>query len=212
MFVRNSLGLMIIALAIAGCAGKPTVTENQCAAGDWYSIGYRDGQNGLHSSQLLKHQDACVEHGFYPDRPTYIAGWNEGVTLFCDPNNAFHLGETGRGHNNVCQGDARQPFLRAYSDGRSLFLARRAVIDLERALAQNDARLEAVRQRIVSTATSQLDPDLTAADRIELVAETHRLTEERHQLALDRPAIERDLVEAQIALDHLQQSLAHVAL
>ena len=49
-------------LLLSACSSNPSVSESQCIAGDWQTVGYRDGTNGLRSTQLLQHQDACVQY------------------------------------------------------------------------------------------------------------------------------------------------------
>ena len=93
------LSCLTVLLALGGCA---TLSESQCVASDWQSIGYRDGMNGTHHSQLFKHQNACVKHGVTPDREAYMAGWNEGVVQYCQPANGFAAGERGSAYANVC--------------------------------------------------------------------------------------------------------------
>jgi len=197
-------------IILSGCGGGASVSQNQCIASDWQTLGYRDGVNGLRSSQLLKHQDACVEHGIIPDRTGYMAGWNEGVREYCQPNNAFEIGELGRGHNNVCPGKMQTTFTTAYREGRKLYLLRVEVANIERAIAQSEQRLEAVKAEIVSSATDQLNPLLSPADRVDLAARTHRLTEERHRLSHEIPALLDELDDKQAELDGLRQSLVGV--
>ena len=197
-------------IILSGCGGGASVSKNQCIASDWQTLGYRDGVSGLRSSQLLKHQDACVKHDIIPDRTGYMMGWNQGVLEYCQPNNAFEIGELGRGHNNVCPGEMQTPFTRAYREGRKLYLLRREVANIEQAIAQNEQRLETVKAEIVSSATHQLDPLLTPADRVELAAHTHRLTEERHRLLHEIPMLMDELDDKQAELDNLRQSLAGV--
>ena len=78
--MRSLLFFLVFSLLLVGCAGRTTVSENQCTAGDWQTLGYRDGVNGHRSSRLLQHQDACVRHGIVPDRAGYMVGWEEGIT------------------------------------------------------------------------------------------------------------------------------------
>ena len=61
------VGIGVAILVLSGCAAKPSVSEYQCMAGDWQSIGYRDGSQGLARSQVLKHAEACGEYGVVPD-------------------------------------------------------------------------------------------------------------------------------------------------
>ena len=51
-----------VLLTVAGCSGNPSVTESQCIAGDWQTVGYRDGVNGLRSTQLLQHQEFLIPY------------------------------------------------------------------------------------------------------------------------------------------------------
>ena len=208
--MRLFLVLSMTIMGLSACGGGATVSESQCAAGDWETLGYRDGVNGYRSTQLLAHQDACVKHGIIPDRHGYIVGWEDGVREYCASNNAFSIGERGNGHNNVCPTDLRSVFLQAYQEGRSLYLARAEVVNLERALAQTTRRLAQVKAEIVSTAAAQLNPVWTPAERIELLAKTQRLNDEKHQLQADIPELEAELSIKSRQLDMLSQSLAGV--
>ena len=194
-------------IAIAGCGGGATVSRNQCIASDWQTLGYRDGVNGLRSSQLLKHQDACVEHGIIPDREGYMAGWNTGVREYCKPNRAFEIGESGAGHDNVCPDGMQTQFTTAYREGRSLYLLRVDVQNLEHQIDHMESRMEQIKTELVSSGTAQLNPLLTPAERIELAAHTQRLTEERHRLKKELPHVRSELTRKQVELDGLRQSL-----
>ena len=91
--VIQTIALLAIAL-LAGCA---TLSESQCAANDWQTVGYSDGVSGQDSSRLLKHQNACMKHGVTPDRMAYLVGWEEGVVRYCTPDNGFQQGQRGSG-------------------------------------------------------------------------------------------------------------------
>jgi len=199
------LGALIL---LGGCGGGATVSESQCYAGDWQTVGYRDGVNGRRSTELLEHQDACVPHGVVPDRASYMAGWREGVVEYCQPNNAFAVGERGWGHNNVCPDDQKNDFERAYRDGRQLYLARAEVADVERRIHQKSVRLEQIKTELVSSATEQLNPTLTPQARVELLAWTQRLSEEKATIEHDLPALEAERSAKAGHLNMLQQSLA----
>lgn len=207
--MRNFI-LLLATLTLLGCGGGASVSQNQCIASDWETLGYRDGVNGVRSSRLLAHQDACVEHGIIPDRTAYMRGWQEGVTEYCQPNRAFEIGELGQGHDNVCPADMQSQFTAAYREGRRLYLARVEVSNLERLIGDKEHRLETVKAEIVSSAADQLDPMLTPADRVEMLAYTHRLTEEKQRLESEIPALVDELAHKQAELEHLRQTLATV--
>lgn len=202
--------LVLLMILNAGCASSGSVSHNQCIAADWETLGYRDGVGGYRSSRLLAHQDACVEHGIIPDRNLYMAGWEQGAREFCEPNRGFELGERGDGHHNICPADMREPFLVAYREGRGLYLARLAVNDLERTIAQKEDRLQHVKAEIVSSATDQLNPVLTTAERIELLTYTNRLRDEQAALEVEIPGLYAELDDKRAQLNVLQRTLAKV--
>ncbi len=154
--------LVLLALVSTGlaCSKNASVSESQCAAGDWETIGYRDGALGYRSSRLLAHQDACIPHGVTPDREAYQTGWRQGIEEFCDPANGFEVGQSGEGHGNVCPAPQRDAFLAAFDRGRTLFVARDRVDSLAQAIAYRTQRIEAIGEELVVTASAQLNPML----------------------------------------------------
>ena len=208
--MRPQIFLLLATLLIGGCAGHSTVSKNQCAAGDWQTLGYRDGVNGHRSSRLLDHQDACMKQDIVPDRADYMLGWNEGVREYCQPNNGFSVGEHGWAHNNICPSDMRADFQHAWKEGRSLYQARAEVANLERELDRRTARLTEVKSQIVSVAAAQLNGDLTATERIDLATRVQRLYEEKEHLKVTIPDVEAELAFKSRELDRLSRTLAVV--
>jgi hypothetical protein len=202
--------LVLVPIALA-CARHASVSESQCAAGDWETIGYRDGALGYRSSRLLAHQDACVPHGVTPDRAAYQLGWQQGIEEFCDPNNGLEIGLSGRGHANVCPVPLRDDFLAAYGRGRTLFVARDRVTSLEQAIQYRTQRIEAIGEELVMATAAQLNPTLLPADRINLVARVKRLYDEKSRLAAEIPALEEELRVRTSELEALDRSLAAAA-
>lgn len=193
---------------LAGCGGGATVTENQCYAGDWQTLGYRDGANGQRSTSILAHQDACGEHGIVPDRDDYMLGWEQGVREYCQADNGFAVGERGRGYNNVCPEELRSGFLAAYNQGRSLYLARTAVNRIEREIYSNKTRLESVKSEIVASAAAQFSGTLLPEERLELISKTQRLYEEQQELEFELQELEQELIIKEQELHRLNQALA----
>lgn len=202
------ISLFVMALVSLACANNASVSESQCAAGDWQTIGYRDGAVGTRSTRLLAHQDACVQHGVIPDRDEYMLGWKQGIAEFCDPNNAFEVGHSGQRHRNVCPPDQRQGFQQAYKEGRTLYLATAAVQNLERKLSNKRLRLETVKEEIVTTAAAQLNPALLPNTRIELLARIRRLNDEENRLTAEIPLLEEQLTLKAAELEALDRSMA----
>ena len=206
MRVRSFLITSLVVLA--GCGGGATVSESQCYAGDWQTLGYRDGSQGLRSTQILEHQNACVPFGVVPDRASYMAGWQEGVAEYCPPGNGFDVGEQGYLHNNVCPDSQRAEFERAYRSGRQLYLARVEVDDLVRTIDQRHYRLGQIESELLKSATEQMNPVLTPAERVDLLAWTKRLVEEKAAIQHELPGLEAQLAEKSSRLAALEVTTA----
>ena len=202
---RLTIVAIITSLALTGCATKPTVSENQCRAGDWESIGYRDGANGAASTRILAHQDACGEYNIVPIKDHYLAGWQAGIASFCTPENGFSQGNLGRSLNRQCT-DAE--YAAAHADGLQLHQARSTVNALAHELESHHSRLVNIKDEMVRVSTAQLAPELTVQRRVKLLAKLEQLAEERALLRSELPQLELELSEAESRLAEIQQEFA----
>ena len=163
------LSITIASLLVTGCA---SLSESQCVAGDWETVGYRDGLAGRQSTQLLSHQNACVKHGAVPDREAYLAGWEDGVRQHCQPGNGFNSGEAGRSYPNVCPDDLQDAYYVAYQEGRRLYLAKTEIDGLNRQIAQKEQRLEKLAAEIASAEAELIADGTDAVQRVRLLDRT----------------------------------------
>ena len=200
--------ILMVIVFVSGCAARPTVSENQCRAGDWQTIGLRDGASGVASTRLLAHQEACGEFGIVPDRSHYLSGWQQGVNAYCTADNGFLLGQRGGALNTVCNADLREPFATAYLDGREIFTAGREVRRLSQLLADHEQRLVQLKEQMVGATTAQLIPDLSPQERINLLSKLEALAEERAAVKAELPEVEFALQRAEAHLAGLRQDLA----
>lgn len=200
--------IAIFVLVLSACGSTPSVTENQCRAGDWQTIGYRDGAAGMSSTRLLAHQEACGVIHIVPNRSGYLAGWNNGLVEYCTAESGFHLGQRGGNFNTICNSLYPEPFSSAYKDGRTLYVARAEVNRLLRLINNHEGRLEHIKQEIVAIAAAQLQPGLSPEARINMLARVESLAEERGTIQAELPQLESALIIAELDLDQLRQSLA----
>jgi len=207
--VPLALAFSLLPLALA-CSKHTSVSESQCAAGDWETIGYRDGALGWRSSRLLAHQDVCIPLGVTPDRMAYQRGWKQGIEEFCNPDNGYALALPGTGHDNVCPAHLRDAFLAAYDRGWNLYSAQARVDEIEETIANHRQRLVAIEQEMVATATAQLDPLLLPAHRIQLAARVKQLYDEKGRITAEIPQLERELQARTAELEALNRSMAAV--
>ncbi len=203
---------LALTLATSGCGNRQSLSQHQCAAGDWQTVGLLDGRSGYDQTRLLVHQNSCGPHGVVPDSNAYRLGWQEGIHSYCDPQRGYDLGQRGKAHPNVCPSELRREFRESYDDGRSLYLARGAVARLERLLDQNEARLQNIDGEIIDATSAQLDPTLTAKERVDLLAETKALLQEKEQLRESLPPLAEDLAQARSRLATLEAGQASYAL
>ncbi len=209
--MRPFLVSLVLLASALGCARNASVSESQCAAGDWETIGYRDGALGYRSSRLLAHQDACIPHGVTPDRAAYQVGWRQGIAEFCQPDNGYSLGLAGEGHDNVCPEPHREAFLAAWNAGYGLYAAQERVAEIERAIALKTQRLHGIDEEIAATASAQLDPLLLPAHRVQLVARVKTLLDEKTRLKSEIPQLEEELAARTRELEALDRSMASAA-
>lgn len=193
-------------LALGGCA---SLSKSQCLADDWETVGYRDGANGVSSSALMRHQNACVKHGVTPDREAYMTGWQSGVEQYCQPVNGFAVGESGSGFSNVCPPRLQQAFHAAWQDGRRLHEARAEVAALHRGIEQREARLREVKTELAGIAARLLETDATVADRAALLVSAKDLAEEQGRLGSEIEELTAEAALQQARLEQLEQTLAY---
>lgn len=191
---------------LSGCA---TLSESQCVASDWETVGYRDGLGGTQSAQLLKHQNACVKHGIVPDREAYLAGWEDGIRQYCLPENGFTAGEAGRSYANVCPEDMQASFYAAYQEGRQLYLATVEIDSLNRQIAQKEYRLKQIAADLASTEAVLVEATTTPLMRRELLDRTKALAQEQGQLEAEIQEMHVDVALKSERLQSLRQTLAY---
>ncbi len=89
----------VLALTLAGCA---PVGKAECRAGDWARTGYEDGRDGRAPERFALYAQACAGTGQTADAAAYEAGREQGLQLYCTPQNAHALGKAGRALRPVC--------------------------------------------------------------------------------------------------------------
>ncbi len=110
------LWLAVAALSLQGCA---SLSENECRATDWWTVGQKDGTLGRPASALAEHRDACAEHGVAPDRDAYEKGRRSGLMVYCTRFSGYQVGRNDQPyHAGVCGGELAEPFETGLRRGR----------------------------------------------------------------------------------------------
>jgi hypothetical protein len=127
---------VLFALSIGSLLGScATLSQEQCQAGDWRSIGVADGAEGRPASYVSNHVNACAEYGIGLDQPLYQVGRAEGLRAYCTLENAADVGLDGERYYGVCEGNIGVAFARVHG-------AAERVHDLEAELNSIDSDID----------------------------------------------------------------------
>lgn len=158
-------------LILAACA---TLSENECRAGDWRTIGQKDGANGRTEDFILQHAKACNEFGILPNKTEWLAGRAEGLPLYCTTSNAFREGRRGKHLSPVCPAAQRATLVSANERGLR-------VNRIEQEMREIENRIRRINSAIASLPPGDPGRSSLASERSFLRLELLTLRTERAQ-------------------------------
>lgn len=124
---------IFFSIALLGVLGAcASLTEEQCQAGNWHSIGYTDGANGRLPGYISRHVDACGKIGIAPDFEAWQAGRTQGLPLYCTAENAYNVGRNGRDLSPVCPAAQMNTLNRFWDWGLAYHQTTEEIDELER--------------------------------------------------------------------------------
>lgn len=139
-YIRPSTLLTAAVIALSGCA---SMTEQECLTANWFDQGFRDGRSGQPLSRIADHQKACAKVGVKPDNALYFQGRDQGIQIYCTPENALAVGRLGQPYRNVCPAALEQQFLMSYEKGKQHYEAELRIEALNRDTRQLELLLRA---------------------------------------------------------------------
>jgi hypothetical protein len=166
------------AAALALLASCASLSEGECVAGDWHGIGFRDGAAGRPETHIARHAEACAGVGVQPDAVAWRAGREEGLRLYCTPENVYEAGRRGEELRDVCPWGDRAELERANERGLRYWRVGQEIAELERERSQLNRDIDRL-----------LDGDLDEAGRARLRATRDELR--RIERSLERLESER---------------------
>lgn len=111
-FIASCLAMS--ALAMSSCA---TISEEECLAGGWEDIGFRDGENGMSQARLADYNSTCSKFSVSPDRSAYLRGYDQGLQLYCDYDRGFSRGSEGNSAQARCEAFPESGYFVGYEQG-----------------------------------------------------------------------------------------------
>ena len=184
--------ILSTALVMSGCA---TLSEEECRAADWQTIGFEDGTVGKPIGQIGRHREACADHGVPVDLAAYKEGHAEGMVIFCQPGSGFELGNRGGRFNDDCPVDLRAEFYAAYEDGYRAFKLRREVQNSLQDIQRYRQSLEVISEQIKKLESNLVSAEGDSGSREQWLGDLNNL--QRQQAY-----IRGDIEDLQSKIDH----------
>ncbi|RKQ71307.1 uncharacterized protein DUF2799 [Litorimonas taeanensis] len=179
LFITSAIFLG--AISATSCA---SISEDECLAGSWQEIGFRDGENGRSRSKLADYAKTCMKYDITPARDLYFQGYEQGLLRYCTFDKGFSTGEAGNSANAECQSAPDNGYFTGYDEGRIVWSINQEYNDL--ISAYHDALEDslAIKTRLDE---EELDQD----ERKKLRKKLLRLEDRRDDIRIDIRAFER---------------------
>jgi Protein of unknown function (DUF2799) len=202
-----TVGIVAAMTALTGCS---SMSERECLATDWQTVGYEDGVNGYAGDRIGRYRNACSEHGVTPNLAQYQTGREQGLSEFCKPVNGFRVGARGGGYSGVCPAELDESFVDAYQSGRQLYSLRSRVNATQGDIYSMRAELDQIDRGLVSIGAQMVDPTVTNEQRAQLLIDTKQMAERKGEIKARIPQLESELLVYQRELDDYRATLPYI--
>ncbi len=199
------LALTCSLLLLAGCASK--MSKDECRTVDWRTVGYEDGVAGQPGDRIGEHRRACAEHGITPNLDAYLAGRTAGLREYCQPHNAYRAGANGYTYFDTCPADLAPAFVKAYDEGRALYVRERKVAETDELIEQKRREIRRLEDRVAESAFDVIDQNATPEQRTQGVLDTKQAAERIGQLKTEITQLEQERARYQAELDAYRKTV-----
>lgn len=190
----NYLLLASCIVMFAACSSTTTLSQNECSAVDWRTIGYEDGVAGRSGAQIGVHRRACAKYGITLDLEAYRLGRAEGLREFCQPHNGYRAGVAGAPYYDVCPADLAARFLAQYQAGHELYVHEQRVRDTDAQLNVKRAEIARLEDAAARSGLRAIKDTSTLDQRVQAVLDARQYAERMGRLKADVAQLERDRV------------------
>ena len=153
------------------------MSESECRAIDWRTIGFEDGVAGYSGDRIAVHRKACGKYGVSTDLAAYQAGRDQGLREFCQPANGFRVGSHGYEYAGVCPAALEPAFLRSLESGQRLYTLESRAANAANQLASRRRELHDIQEAIEHDAMAIISGESTPEQRAHALLETHELVD-----------------------------------
>jgi hypothetical protein len=189
------LSCLILAFCIVNlvaCTSTSSMSQNECSAVDWRTIGYEDGIAGHSGAQIGVHRRACAKYGVTPDLEAYRLGRVEGLREFCQPHNGYRAGVSGWPYYDVRPADLAARFLAQYQAGHELYVHEQRVRNVDAQLEFKRAEIARLEDATARSGLRAIKETSTLEQRAQAVLDARRHAERIGRLKTDVAQLERD--------------------
>ena len=196
MHAKETVYIPVVVAACLLAVGCSSTPELVCT-GEWLETGRLDGANGIAGDRIERYVRDCASYEVVPDQAAYERGRQEGLAVYCTPENGYELALNIQRQRNVCPFDLLPGFRSGYSDGEVMRDTRRTISNLNRNKRDLENDIRCATQEI-DGGTSRLgvlrtDSESNASRQARVDIE--RLTEELERLNLDIDTVEEQCTE-----------------
>ncbi|NND54656.1 MAG: DUF2799 domain-containing protein [Gammaproteobacteria bacterium] len=202
--MKQNWKLIGMTLVLAGISGCASMSGDECASGDWMTIGYEDGARGYTTDRIGQHRKACAKHGIAPDFAAYRSGRKQGLVEYCQPGRGFDIGSNGGSYNGVCSANLEADFLDAYNAGYRLYSLQSDVNRASSSINSRERELERIKADMRSKEAALISGETETRDRIVLLQELKDLSERTGQIESEIKDLYEQRARAQIELESYQ--------
>lgn len=198
---KKILICLFLLAPLVGCIGLGQI---DCESADWALIGFEDGESGKPVSGIGDYQEVCSNQDARMDIEAYNEGYEEGIRLYCQPENGFELGQSGVEYPTVCPSDLSDAFFQEYMDGSRYYPYYRNIGERELAIANNTATLASLQSGIISAQLRMDSPGITHSERNELRLSIDSMQSQMRYYELANERLEAEIDEWSIRLRELK--------
>lgn len=115
--LRACLILGIGFVGLVGLSACASMSAEECTVANWREVGHSDAANGFEQSRLEDHRRACAEAGITPDLDAYLAGFAQGLPLYCTRQRGFDIAASGGSRSGQCDRKEFGSFAQGFDRG-----------------------------------------------------------------------------------------------
>ena len=192
-------------LLLSGCASK--MSKDECRTVDWRTVGYEDGVAGQPGDRIGQHRRDCAEHGVTPNLDAYLAGRAAGLREYCQPHNGYRAGADGYTYYDVCPAELAPGFVKAYEEGRALYVREQRVRDADTAIEYRRQEIRRLEDRATESAFDVIDKTATPEQRTQGALDAKQAAERIVQLQREITTLQQERAQYQAELEAYRKTV-----